>query len=362
MKKIIYLLILVVCMLQVTSCSKDEKIVNTPPVFKAQSFTVAESINDAFVIGKIVATDVNEDALSFSLKTDAANLFEITESGEISLLSGKTLDFETKSSYIITAEVSDGKDKVDAQITITVTDVDENTAPVIDAQTFTVAESINDVFEIGVVLATDPENNTLTYSITSNSSSLFEITSDGKLSLASGKKLDFQTAISHTITVEVSDGDLMTNNTITINVTEDSFKDGFITKWNVTTSNLRVVIPTSSFTYNYDIDWGDGTISSGLTGEGIHTYTNTGVYTIKIKGKFPHMYFFRTKPNTGTRAKNSGSNNHMLSSIEQWGDIEWESFLYMFHSAINLVINATDAPDLTKVTSIGKRIFCSIRF
>ena len=74
------------------------------------------------------------------------------------------------------------------------------------------------------------------------------------------------------------------------------------------------------------------------------------------------MYFFRTKPNTGTRAKNSTTNNHMLSSIEQWGDIEWESFYYMFHSAVNLVINATDAPDLTKVTSIERAFFAATGF
>ena len=271
MKKVTSYLILFLLMFFL-SCSKDEnEVVNTPPVINAQTFSVAENVNDAFVIGKVTATDVNDDTLSYTIKTDADNLFEITNAGEISLRTGKMLDYETKKTYSITVEVSDGTDKMSATITINVTDINENTAPVINAQTFTVAESINDTFEIGAVIATDAETNTLNFSITTNDAGLFEITNDGKLSLVNGKTLDFQTTTTHTITVEVSDGNLTSNNTITINVTEDAFKNAFITKWNVTSGNLRVVIPRNpSLTYNYDIDWGDGTTTSSLTGDGIH--------------------------------------------------------------------------------------------
>ena len=220
MKKITSLLILFVLVLCI-SCSKDEEqIVNKAPVIKSQTFSVAENVSDDFVIGTLTATDENQDPLKFSLKTDDANLFEITEDGEISLLAGKTLDFETKSSYTITAQVSDGKDKADAQVTISVTDIDENTAPVIDAQEFTIAEDITDTTEIGVVVATDAEGTTLNYSITTNDNELFVITNDGKLSLASGKILDYETKTTHTITVSVSDGSLTASNDVTIKVTD----------------------------------------------------------------------------------------------------------------------------------------------
>ena len=240
MKKNTSLLILIILII-FSSCSTDvEEVLNIPPIINAQSFTVEENVSDDFVIGTLTATDENQDPLKFSLKTDDANLFEITEDGEISLLAGKTLDFETKSSYTIIVQVSDGKDKADAQVTISVTDIDENTAPVIGTQEFTVAEDITDTTEIGAVVATDAEGTTLNYSITTNDNELFVITNDGKLSLASGKTLDYETKTTHTITVSVSDGSLTASNDVTIKVTD-------------VTENTAPVIAGQTFNVNSSI-------------------------------------------------------------------------------------------------------------
>uniref|UniRef100_UPI00131F0956 BspA family leucine-rich repeat surface protein n=1 Tax=Flagellimonas amoyensis TaxID=2169401 RepID=UPI00131F0956 len=53
------------------------------------------------------------------------DLFEITPAGALSLLAGKTLDFETKTQHSITVRVSDGDKTATAQITIKVTNVNE---------------------------------------------------------------------------------------------------------------------------------------------------------------------------------------------------------------------------------------------
>ncbi|MDW7695126.1 cadherin domain-containing protein [Flammeovirgaceae bacterium SG7u.111] len=98
--------------------------------------------------------------------------------------------------------------------------VPQNVAPVMVAQSFSASEGASSGGVLGTVVATDPEGKALTFSITTNDNGLFEISTVGALSLATGKNLDFETAASHTITVAVSDGDLETEAAMTINVTD----------------------------------------------------------------------------------------------------------------------------------------------
>lgn len=193
---------------------------NTMPTISAQEFTVAEDIDDATAIGTVTAMDAEGDDLSFSITTNDNDLFEITDMGELSLAAGQNLDFETTTSHTITVQVSDGVLTASAEITINVTDVGENMAPTIDNQEFTAAEDISDDAVIGTVTASDADGDDLSFSITTNSSDLFEITEGGELSLAEGTNLDFETTMSHDITVEVTDGALSSSATITINVTD----------------------------------------------------------------------------------------------------------------------------------------------
>ncbi|PKV50332.1 NHL repeat-containing protein [Aquimarina sp. MAR_2010_214] len=205
--KTIKLLLLGIVILAL-SCSKDDDAtppVNKAPEIKAQSFTVSESATDTDVFGTVKATDTDKDALSYSITANSDDLFEITKAGALSLVAGKTLDFETKTTHEITVEVTDGKAKASAKITITVTDVNENQSPVIDDQTFTVAEDVTNSV-IDVVTATDPEGDTLTYRIKDNDDNLFDVAGDGILSLAPNKVLDYESRTNYAITITVSDG------------------------------------------------------------------------------------------------------------------------------------------------------------
>ncbi len=115
----------------------------------------------------------------------------------------------------------------------------------------------------------------------------------------------------------------------------------FITTWETTESNESITIPTTGTGYNYSVDWGDGTFEYNITGDATHTYATAGVYTVKIIGLFPHIYF----ENTAEKGK--------IQSVEQWGAIEWTSFNNAFAGCSNLVINATDAPNLENVTDMA---------
>ena len=80
------------------------------------------------------ATDPDGDTLAYSLSgTDAASFALNSSTGQISVGSSASLDYETKDSYTVTVSVHDGKDAegtaettVDDTITVTinVTDVD----------------------------------------------------------------------------------------------------------------------------------------------------------------------------------------------------------------------------------------------
>ncbi len=117
-------------------------------------------------------------------------------------------------------------------------------------------------------------------------------------------------------------------------------EDFFITTWQTTTANESITIPTKDSGYNYRVDWGDGTIESGFTGDATHQYATAGTYTVKIVGDFPRINF----DNTGDKDK--------IRSIEQWGNIQWTSFREAFYGCENLKLNADDIPDFTQVTEL----------
>ncbi|MCK0159719.1 BspA family leucine-rich repeat surface protein [Allomuricauda sp. F6463D] len=105
--------------------------------------------------------------------------------------------------------------------------VPSNKAPTMADQVFQVVETITDAETIGKVVAVDADKDTLTFSITTNDSDLFSITKEGILSLATGKNLNFSNAVSHTITVKVSDGEEDASATITIKVGDISMAPVF---------------------------------------------------------------------------------------------------------------------------------------
>lgn len=122
----------------------------------------------------------------------------------------------------------------------------------------------------------------------------------------------------------------------------------FVTTWTVEAADLGITVPTSigetgfNFTYDYTVDWGDGTSSSNLTDDASHTYATPGTYTVSITGAFPHIDF----------SKLAGLESNKITTIEAWGDIAWRSFNGAFLGCGNLTYNATDRPDLSQVTDM----------
>ena len=285
---------------------------NTAPTFTdgaSTTRTIAENTAANVNIGNaIAATDADNDTLTYTLGgTDAASLDINSTTGQ--LRTKATLDYETKSTYIVTVTISDGTFTDSITVTINITDVAEtptetgvcqvgdvlapgesctypgtdtefsvlsygrgqflfftsgsglnikntvingqsytlvanklasgswkieeiadsttpattNNAPVFTdgaSTTRTIAENTAANVNIGTAIAaTDPDNDTLTYTLSGTDAASFSIDSTSG-QLRTRAALDYETKRSYTVTVTVSDGTLTDTITVTINITD----------------------------------------------------------------------------------------------------------------------------------------------
>ncbi|PKV50333.1 NHL repeat-containing protein [Aquimarina sp. MAR_2010_214] len=329
--KTIKLLLLFVAILAL-SCSKDDDattpLVNKAPEITAQSFNVSESAADADVFGTVKATDADKDALSYSITANSDDLFEITKTGALSLVAGKTLDFETKTTHEITVEVTDGKAKAAAKITIAVVDVDENMPPVIADQSFAVSENpaLNAV--LATVIATDPNNDNLTYTIANPAGAVAEFEMAGnEIKLKSGF-FDYETLTSHTATVTVDDGTLTASAQITITVTD---------------VNEAPTFPDRNYTFSQPEDIDDTVI--------IATVTATDPENAAL------TYFLQVNPGSFFEINSSGeislaTGKFLDYETDTTHTVKVKATAGNASATQDIIINVTDVIDVS-VTSIG---------
>ena len=139
-----------------------------------------------------------------------------------------------------------------------------------------------------------------------------------------------------TFTLTVNDGLANSTDTVLVTVSDVPDDSDFVTTWETTAPGESITIPARG---TYTIDWGDGTVDAGVTGEQTHAYDVPGNHTVRISEGI-------TGINLGNHADAS-----KLRSIDQWGDAEWGSMYSAFRGASNMVLHATDAPDLSSVKS-----------
>ena len=225
--------------------------VNEAPSIAADTDTtraVAENTAAGENIGSaLTATDPDTgDTLTWTLGGTDAEAFSIdTATGQ--LKTKDALNYETKNQYEVTVSVSDGSLTDSIDMTINVTDIDENRAPVFsdgDSTTRSVAENTGSGQDIGSpVAATDADDDDLTYSLEGTNASDFSInTATGQLRTSAA--LDYETKTEYEVTVSVSDGTLTDTITVTINVTNvqenraPEFSDGESTTRSVAEDTL----------------------------------------------------------------------------------------------------------------------------
>ncbi|HAA16494.1 MAG TPA: hypothetical protein DCE41_34215 [Cytophagales bacterium] len=125
--------------------------------------------------------------------------------------------------------------------------------------------------------------------------------------------------------------------------TSAAAQDAFVTTWKTDVDDDEIIISTSggsSITdFDFIIDWGDSSIDtlSGDDPDPSHTYATAGTYTVEISGIFPYLHL------------EASPDADKLQTIEQWGDIVWESGHGAFANTSNMVSNATDTANMSAV-------------
>tara|TARA_Y100001935_G_scaffold254275_1_gene262785 strand:- start:58436 stop:60643 length:2208 start_codon:yes stop_codon:yes gene_type:complete len=132
-------------------------------------------------------------------------------------------------------------------------------------------------------------------------------------------------------------------NSVIAQNTAITVSDPFISTWKMSVGEtLTIPTPDTTLTYDFTIEWGDGS-SETYNGTKLtvsHVYADSGLFDVSIDGSFPQL-----KLSDSPAAK-------QIRDVKQWGDIAWVDLEEAFRGADSLQITASDAPDLSGVTSL----------
>ena len=280
------------------------------PIFQRSSYaiTVREDINVPADLLTLVATDADEansqnSAITYSIQTgNTGSVFNLaTSTGVLSVTN--SLDFETTPSYSLNVVATDGGSRTgNAVVTVTVTDVNDNT-PVIDsAGPFTIMEQKPSNSLVGSVSASDQDSSSnaeLSFRITQQPLNLFTIIPDGgsAVQIRTATVLDREALVQlnhflppnsqSDITIEVSDnGSPRLTSSVTVVIRLEDINDNApilvnpVSEVNISeSSNIGTVLTRVVAS---DVDIGvNALVSYSLTGSSSFTIdSSTGIVTL----------------------------------------------------------------------------------
>ena len=165
----------------------------------SESFEENISIGTALV--SVTSIDPESQTVSYSLSGDGSENFVIDNQGNIT--SSIAFDYETTTSYTFNVIASDGTNSTSSELVISVSDVNEapSLSSTLAATSF--AENTSTGTTIATSSASDPESETITYTLSGTGSDNFSVDSSGNVTLSSA--LDYETTTSYTLTLTCSD-------------------------------------------------------------------------------------------------------------------------------------------------------------
>lgn len=186
---------------------------NESPTVTGSSKTLNENSAANTVVATMSATDVDAGlAGQFTWSIAAGNIgnaFAINATtGEVRVSDASKIDYEGTRVYNLTVRATDRGTPAksgDGNLEITLLNVNE--APALLAQALTVAENSNAGTTVASLTAIDPDaSESFTWEITGGSGAgLFQIGSDGKVTVAAGASLNFEQTNLYDLTVRVAD-------------------------------------------------------------------------------------------------------------------------------------------------------------
>jgi hypothetical protein len=237
---------------------EPRRVLDAAPVIAPQSFDINANAANNSSVGVVIASDPDPgDVLNYSITAgNTGGTFAINATtGEIQVLDN-TLVGSTPT-FALTVEVTDTTNKT-ASATITVNVL---LPPVVDNQSFIVPEDSAADTPVGTVVASDPNLDPLTYSITGgNNGNAFKIDANTG-ALAVNNAAQVNTPSTFTLTVQVSDpGGLSDTAQITIVVngapTDISLSNSSLLENTngAVVGNLSATDPNPGDTFSYTVD------------------------------------------------------------------------------------------------------------
>ncbi|NEQ37432.1 MAG: DUF4347 domain-containing protein [Okeania sp. SIO3I5] len=201
--------------------------VNQPPTdISLDPITIDENVAANTAVGTLSTVDPETgDTFTYALvagEGDTDNKTFTIDGDQLKINSSP--DFETQSTYNIRVQTTDAAGETfEEELTININDVNET--PEFLEQSFDIAEKSDNQTIIGTLNATDPEDDELTFSITNNvdpdADGNFAFVVDGdRLLVNDSDDLDRETNSILNITIEVSDGELTDEATVTVNLSD----------------------------------------------------------------------------------------------------------------------------------------------
>jgi len=194
--------------------------VNDAPGLLDSSVSMPENLTPGSTVAdltdRFTGTDLDRDgdALTYSITGGNGNgLFSIdAATGVITLATGRSLDYETAIQHELQVSVSDGKSSANATVTVDVTNLNDNSVILIDADNTQnrVTENAATGTQVGVkALGTDADRGTtISYSLLDSADGRFAINPEtGVITVADGTKLTASVAASHTVTTLATSSD-----------------------------------------------------------------------------------------------------------------------------------------------------------
>ena len=255
---------------------------NTPSFTSADSVSVTENQPVDSVVYRATATDADGDPLSYSLSgTDAARFTINPATGAIRFIASP--DFENPGDagrdnvYDIVVTASDGDNSTNHDVTITVTNVNDNTPSFTSADSVSVAENQRVDSVVYRAMATDADGDPLSYSLSGTDATRFTIDpATGAIRFTASP--DFENPDDaggnnvYDITVTASDGDNSTNHDVTITVT--NVNDNTPSFTSATSVSVAENQPVDSVVYRATATDADGdALSYSLSGTDAARFT-----------------------------------------------------------------------------------------
>jgi len=272
--------------------------INEAPVFGEQS-TVAsidETAPEGQEIFVLEGNDPEGETVSYSITAGNDDGVFAIENDTLKLADNSSLNYDIKNEYSLEITISDGVQTSASNFTIRLNKITD--VPIARDMEFSITTYLPEGGIIGIIEATDPENDSLYFTIISgNESGMVSLSAD-TIKVADNDLFNAQPERQFVLTVEVSDGTNQTSITIIINVSlatniHDSWKQQIMAFPNPAANRLCIEnIDKDSMIYIYSLT---GTLmnivhATDTKVEISFSGVQPGIYIIKaIANKNPYL-------------------------------------------------------------------------